>query len=1036
LIADNGTPILLLAPLIQILAPLPGHRDEVFMLAGPGRTGARLLSVPHEFEHHDDDLWDWFRSCLLDEDAIDQAFADDPPFRGLTAFTSEDAVWFFGRERESEFIVNRLRKEPFVAVVGPSGVGKSSLVQAGVIPAVAGWRVVTMRPGRAPLSHLATLLEQAGVDPPRTHLGAIENQVGQAWRAPIERWASGSKGVVLFVDQFEELFTLGCSQPEREQVIGILMALVAPPIASVRVVITLRDDFLIRAEQLGGLGDALARGLHLLGPLSPTALHRIITEPAARAGYQFEDPELPARMVVAVANSRAAVALVSFTASRLWDLRDRHFRRLGSKAYDALGGVGGALARHADETVSALPSAQRALVADLFCHLVTSEGTRAVLRRTELVQLIGDGANAQHLVERLLEARLITTAEDIRGQAAIEIVHEALLEAWPQLSEWRRLDLEGARFHEQLRSAARQWDDRGRVRGLLWRGDAVAELQLWRKRRPVHLTPLEGQFAAASLADTTRGRVVARVGIGLALIAALGFASLQWRARRREQALQRETAHLRLGAVGSFDNSCHPRVRADLVRGVALLHSFFYEEARRIFAGVAARDPRCGIADWGVAMTWYHPLWSPPTDEEMQSGLAAVTAAEAVGAGSALERDYIAAIAAFYRDAPAPAAGEDAGHGATGGHPARARAYAGAMERVYRKYRQDSDAAAFYALALLGAAPPADPELINQRAAAQILEGLWRRNRYHPGFAHYLIYAYDYPSLAGRGLEPATAYADMAPWVPHALHIPSHIFTRLGRWEDSVQTNLASAQAAREYAAQHHPDAASFEELHALDYLVYAYLQTGQDGKAKEIVDRVVAMRKTHPEFDVAAAYALGAIPARYALERHAWREAAALAVLPSPLFARFPFAEAHLEYAHALGRARSGDLPGARRALDRTRQLRDANTDPRFQYFQQQLDLQYQAASAWLSHAEGKDGAAVDLLRKVADAEDLLGKHPVSPGAIFPVRELLAELLLELGRPEQALVEYERSLIISPGRRNALTGDIRARALLTRRGQ
>jgi hypothetical protein len=493
----------------------------------------------------------------------------------------------------------------------------------------------------------------------------------------------------------------------------------------------------------------------------------------------------------------------------------------------------------------------------------------------------------------------------------------------------------------------------------------------------------------------------------------------------------------KVGAV-PFPNSCKPEVRADFVRAVALLHSFFYEEARRIFTDVAARDRGCGIAQWGVAMTWYHPIWSPPTGEEMKAGLAAVAAAEAAGARSEREKDYVAALATFYRYVPAaPIGSVGVGlscHGATGAHPARAGVYAAAMKRLYQRHRQDSHAAAFYALALLGAAPPADPKLTNQLAAAEILEGLWKKDRKHPGVAHYLIHAYDYPSLATRGLDAAKAYAAIAPWVSHALHMPSHIFTRLGMWADSVGANLDSAQAARAYAAKHHPDATSFEELHALDYLVYAYLQTEQDDRAKQIVDRLAVMRKTHPASDFVAAYAVGAIPARYALERRAWGEAATLAIPPASFWAQFPFAEAHLEYAHALGRARSGDLPGARRALDRNEQLRAAITDPKFQYFQKQLALQHQAASGWVAHAEGNDVLALELLRKAADAEDALGKHPVSPGAILPARELLAELLLDLGRPQEALSAYEASLKISPGRRIALAGAARARAALAKR--
>jgi len=493
----------------------------------------------------------------------------------------------------------------------------------------------------------------------------------------------------------------------------------------------------------------------------------------------------------------------------------------------------------------------------------------------------------------------------------------------------------------------------------------------------------------------------------------------------------------KVGAV-DFPTSCAAEVRVDFARAVALLHSFFYEEARRLFTEVARRDPGCGIAHWGVAMTWVHPLWSPPSDDELKLGQEAVAAARTTGAGSARERELITAIAAYYGEpAGAGAAGAAAVgqgcHGPSGGHPARARAYADAMERVHQRYPRDVEATAFYALALLGAASPVDPTLATQLAAASLLEDLWkrRRNRNHPGLAHYLIHAYDYPSVAARGLDAAKSYAAIAPWVPHALHMPSHIFTRLGMWDESIRTNLASAEASRDYAARFHPGAAAFEELHAMDYLVYAYLQIGDEARARQIVDQVASVKQTHPANDFVAAYAVGAIPARYALERHAWREAATLPVPVASFWAHFPFAEAHLEFAHALGRARSGDLPGARQALDRLQQLRDATTDPRHRYFARHLDVQRQAASAWVARAEGNDARALELLRQAADAEDALGKHPVSPGAIFPVRELLGELLLDLGRPAEARVAYEASLKIYPGRRTGLRGLARSQALL-----
>jgi len=300
---------------------------------------------------------------------------------------------------------------------------------------------------------------------------------------------------------------------------------------------------------------------------------------------------------------------------------------------------------------------------------------------------------------------------------------------------------------------------------------------------------------------------------------------------------------------------------------------------------------------------------------------------------------------------------------------------------------------------------------------------LGAKNPNHPGVVHYLIHSYDYPALAQRGLAAAKAYAAIAPWVPHALHMPSHIFTRLGMWDESIAANRSSADASRAYAASRHRDATEAEELHALDYMAYSYLQEGQDNKAKEIVDFAATVRKTNPELEFSGAYALAAIPARFALERNDWAEASALPIPAVPHWSRFPFMVALIEYAHALGQARTGHLDEARNAIERMQQLRDATTDPKFDYFKKHLELQMQAASAWIAKGEGKDDEAVDLLRRAADAEDILGKHPVSPGALVPAREQLGSLLLDLKRPKEAQQEFEAALKIYPARFRGLYG-------------
>jgi tetratricopeptide (TPR) repeat protein len=474
-----------------------------------------------------------------------------------------------------------------------------------------------------------------------------------------------------------------------------------------------------------------------------------------------------------------------------------------------------------------------------------------------------------------------------------------------------------------------------------------------------------------------------------------------------------------------FPISCAVAVRSEFNRGVALLHSFFYEEARNVFTKLAAQDPDCAMAQWGIAQTWWHPIWAPPTPPEMEAGRAAATKAMALQA-SARERAYIEAINAYY-NTPEPEKTGPVGQSCHGpiGPRERVLAYEQAMKKAYEKYRKDVETQVFYAFAVLavGYATPLDKTLANQRAAGAMLEKLWQTHRKHPGVAHYLIHSYDYPSLAARALEPAQAYADIAPWVPHALHMPSHIFTRLGMWDEAISGNQASAEASRAYAAHHRRDAAEVEELHALDYQMYSYLQQARDGAAKKVLDQAASVRTTYPEFEFIGAYALAAMPARYALERNAWAEAAQLPIPARPQWAKFPFIEALFEYAHALGRARLGDVAGARQAVDRMRALREATTEPKFDYFRRHLELQVQAASAWLAHAEGRSNEAVEMLRVAADAEDVLGKHPVTPGALVPAREQLGELLLILKRYPEAQQAYESALAIYPARFNGLYG-------------
>src|SRR6266481_5794142 len=519
----------------------------------------------------------------------------------------------------------------------------------------------------------------------------------------------------------------------------------------------------------------------------------------------------------------------------------------------------------------------------------------------------------------------------------------------------------------------------------------------------------------------------------LRLVFLVGLASSFLALNHAKAATARQPGDLRGVGKVTFPITSAPEAQSDFARGVALLHSFFYEEARRVFASVSDRDPKCAMAQWGIAMTWWHPIWTPPTPDEMRAGKTAIEKAMAMNVGTDRERGFITALNVYYNtaDSSTTAPIGQSCHGPVGPRD-RVVAYEKAMRQLRDKYPDDFEVQTFYAFAVLGVgyATPNDVTLSKQLEAAAILEKLWQQNPNHPGVVHYLIHSYDYPQLAQRGLAAAQSYASIAPWVPHALHMPSHIFTRLGMWDESIAANKASAEASRAYAAMRHRDATEAEELHALDYMAYSYLQEAQDAEAKKIVEIAAKVRKTNPELEFSAAYALAAIPTRYAFERNDWAAAANLSIPNLPHWSSFPFMEALIEYGHALGRAHTGDLDGARKAIARMQQLRDATKDPKFDYFKKHLDLQMQAASAWVAAAEGKKNEAIDVLRRAADSEDILGKHPVSPGAFVPIREQLGTLLLETGLPKEAQREFEAALKIYPGRFRGLYGAAQAAEL------
>ncbi|HEY3040060.1 MAG TPA: hypothetical protein VGJ66_15075 [Pyrinomonadaceae bacterium] len=472
-----------------------------------------------------------------------------------------------------------------------------------------------------------------------------------------------------------------------------------------------------------------------------------------------------------------------------------------------------------------------------------------------------------------------------------------------------------------------------------------------------------------------------------------------------------------LGQV-NFAVSCNAAAQKQFNRATALLHSFWYDEAEKAFADISKVDTGCGMAYWGVAMSLYHPVWAPANAAELEKGWAAVEKAKTAGVRSDREKEYIAAIETFYKDSGKI------------DHRTRALAYEKAMEQVYLHYPKDHEAAIFYALALLGTATTSDKTYAKQKRAAEILNKILPEEPKHPGVAHYLIHSFDYPRLAELALPAARSYAKIAPSSPHALHMPSHIFTRLGLWEESIQSNLASAAAAEKHVAMSHPGAASFDQLHALDYLIYAYLQGAQDQKARQILNQAAALDKVDAPV-LAASYSFTAIPARYAVERRRWSEAAKLELHPVDFpWKEFRYTEALIYFARALGSSRSGDPVAARRDVDKLSAIQKALVESKLEYWANQVEIQRRAAAAWVANAEGNDTEALTLMRSAAELESSTEKHPVTPGPIMPARELLGDMLLELKQPEQALREFEMSLSDSPNRFNGLYGAARAAEL------
>jgi Tfp pilus assembly protein PilF len=462
-----------------------------------------------------------------------------------------------------------------------------------------------------------------------------------------------------------------------------------------------------------------------------------------------------------------------------------------------------------------------------------------------------------------------------------------------------------------------------------------------------------------------------------------------------------ESANAQLGTV-HFATSCSEPAQRRFDRAMRFQHSFWYSAAREEFQDVLKLDPACAIAYWGIGLTFLNNPFNPPPAPNLAQGLAALQKAKAMGAKTPRENDFIDALLTFYT-------GYDSID-----HRTRVLAYLKAMEGVAQR-NSDDEAQIFYALALDVGASPADKTYANQLKAAAILEPIFQRQPQHPGVAHYLIHTYDYPAIAAKGLDAAQRYSKIAPAAPHAQHMPSHIFTRVGYWKESISSNIASVRAAR-------AGKEGIEQLHGSDYMVYAYLQLGQDDKAHAVVDEMLAATNISPDA-FGGQFALAASPARYMVERGDWAGAAQLQVRPT----KFAHVEAITRFARALGAARSGNPDAAKADIDQLAVLRDKLRDAKDAYWSQQVDIQWQIANAWMLYAQGKTDEALKAMAAAADAEDKTEKSPVTPGPLAPARELLGDMLLDHGMAAQALAAYEATLKKEPGRLRATLGAAQA---------
>ena len=480
--------------------------------------------------------------------------------------------------------------------------------------------------------------------------------------------------------------------------------------------------------------------------------------------------------------------------------------------------------------------------------------------------------------------------------------------------------------------------------------------------------------------------------IGAATIAGMSFGM---------PAFAQDDSNQRLGSV-HFATSCNEAAQRRFDRAMRYQHSFWYRQSKEVFEDALKADPECAIAYWGIALSLWNNPHNPPPVPNLPLALAAIEKAKAVGAKTQRERDYIDALAILYTDYDkAP-------------HRPRVQAYLEAMEALAQRYPEDEEAQIAYAITLNVSASPADKTYSQQLKGAAILEPIAKRQPHHPGVAHYLIHLYDYPPIAEKGLEAAKRYAAIAPAAPHAQHMPSHIYTRVGYWKESVASNIASVRAAK-------ADKEATDQLHGMDYLVYAYLQLGQDRNSRAVIDEMLTVPSNLPSHG--GPYALAASSARYVVERGDWKGAAELELRPS----RFAHVDAITHFARALGAARSGRPEAAQADIAKLAELRDKLREAKDAYWSGQVDIQWQVASAWMLYAQGKQDEALAAMAAVADAEDKTEKAPVTPGPLAPARELYGAMLLERGMAKEALAAFEATLKKEPNQLGATLGAAKA---------